>query len=176
MPSILAIKAIVAALILAALTAAGWALERHIEGLGAAKQFTLDNAAAIKQKVAAARLLADLQIDADRATKALLDFKNTLEVDREKSQAKNIADLRARTAGPRLQFTTEGGGCRPSSPGPATATATAASDQSPTVVQLPEPLNGNLLQFAADAQSLAIDYGVLYAYVNDPKMACTLQK
>lgn len=37
MPSILLIKAIAAVLTLAALTAALWALERHVEGLGAAK-------------------------------------------------------------------------------------------------------------------------------------------
>lgn len=127
-----------------------------------------------KQKREASAKLAE-EIEKTRLARLELQaLISKMEKDREDAQAKNAADLRARRAGPRLQYAAEtgsgGSGCA------AKAGADgAAKDPGPALVQLPEPLNGNLLDFASDAQSLAIDYGTLYGYLHNPKLVCELR-
>ena len=127
-----------------------------------------------QQMQAAAKLQAEIQRRLEAQT-ALSNLISQTENDREIQQLKNRADLRARQSGPRLQFTAQAARCGASGDTAASAAAGSASDPSSTTVQLPEPLNGDLLQFAADAQSLAIDYGVLYTFVHNPKLVCELR-
>ncbi len=157
-----------------ALLAALFFAERYIEGLGYSRARAEDQAAAATLKAQAATTLAT-------ETKAKLDAQAQLsnliaekEIDRENKQLANRADLRTRQSGPRLQFAAEAG-CGSGRGGAAGAAPGAPSDPGATVVQLPEPLNGNLLGFAADAQSLAIDYGVLYDFLHNPKLVCELR-
>ena len=151
-----------------ALLAALYFGEQYIEGRGYDRARAEDTSATNQLK---AQQATELAIE----TKARLDAQTKLanliaqkEIDRENKQAANRADLRTRQSGPRLQFTAETGCTQSAAPG-------AAADAGTTVVQLPEPLNGNLFGFAADAQSLAIDYGVLYDYVHNPKLVCELR-
>lgn len=149
--------------------------EQYIEGLGYDRRAAEDSVAMEKQKREATAKLATLTQEKLTALAALASLTAQLEKTREDLQLKNAADLRARRAGPSLRFTTQAAGCGGSgggaeSPAPGSTTYAAA-----TVVQLPEPLNGDLWQYAADAQSLAIDYDVLYRYVHNPKLVCELQ-
>lgn len=137
-----------------------------------------DTATIEKQNDEAAAKLAELTQEKLTALAALAALKSDLEKTRETLQSKNAADLRARTAGPRLQFTTQtaSAGCGGGS-GSATSPAPGpAADASTTVVQLPEPINGDLWQLAADAESLSIDYGVLYTFLHNPKLVCELRQ
>ena len=115
-------------------------------------------------------------------TKAKLDAQTQLsnliskaETDRETQQIANRADLRKRTSGPRLQFFAEApgrGAGGDSAQGPALGTT---ADPAGAAVQLPRKINDDLFEFAADAESLKIDYRVLFDYVHNPKLVCELQ-
>ena len=151
--------------------------EQYIEGLGYDRRAAEDSAAMETQKNESKTLLAQLtQERADNAT-ALANLTNLLEKAREDLQFKNSADLAKRLPGPSLQYvTTQAAGCGRgggSTEGPAPG---AAPDAGTTVVQLPKQISDDLWQLAADAQSLAIDYGVLHAYVHNPKLVCELRR
>ena len=151
--------------------------EQYIEERGYNRRAAEDSAAIEKVKTEATAKLATLTKDRLDAATELANLKTQMEKTRETLQSKNTADLRGRLVGPGLRFTTNktAAGCGRSggsTPGPAPG---AAPDAGTTVVQLPEPINGNLWQYAADAQGLAIDYGVLYSYVHNPKLVCELQ-
>jgi hypothetical protein len=106
---------------------------------------------------------------------AFAELKTKLEKQRETLQAQNTADLRRRIDGPRLQFAAEAPRCGGGGATAQGAQTSAAGDASTTIVQLPEPLNRALLEYAADAQSLAIDYSILYTFVNNPALSCELR-
>ena len=155
------------------LLAALFFAEQYVEGRGYARARAEDMAAVNAQKAeAAATLAAETAKTLANATR-LSDLIAKTETDRETLQIKNRADLRSRSAGPRLQFTAEArrGGGGDGTQGPATG---AACDPGPAVVQLPAAIDGRLRDLAADAQSVAIDYGVLYDYVHNPKLVCEL--
>ena len=148
--------------------------EQYVEGRGYSRARAEDMAAVNAQKAeAAATLAAETAKTLANATR-LSDLIAKTETDRETLQIKNRADLRVRSAGPRMQFTAEarrgaGGGDTQS---PASG---AACNPNPAVIELPRQINDDLWQLAGDAQSLAIDYGVLYGYVHNPKLVCELQ-
>lgn len=147
--------------------------EQYIEGRGYDRAEAEYQAATNQLKAdAAAELAAETKIKLDAQT-ALANLISTTEKDREKLQTQNASDLRARSFGPRLQFSTStgcwGGGGVTQSPAPGTA-----SDPGSTVVQLPAEIDGRLRDLAAAAQSLSIDYSVLYGYVHNPKLVCEL--
>ena len=153
---------------------AGWTM--HQRDIGAAREIAACNANTAAQKAEASSVLAKALADTAAAQAALADFKTKLEKDREISQAKNAADLRNRLAGQRLQFSAQIAGCRGGGAAAQSAAPGAAGDPAATVIQLPEPINGNLLRFSADAESLKIDYGILYSYVNNPALVCELRQ
>jgi transcriptional regulator with GAF, ATPase, and Fis domain len=100
--------------------------EQYIEGLGYDRRASEDAAAMAQQKQQATAKLAELTQDKLTALAALANLNSDLEKTREKLQSKNAADLRARTAGPGLRFTTQaaatgcgGGGGSTTSPAPA---------------------------------------------------------
>jgi len=149
--------------------------EQHIEQRGADRQLLVDQAVANKLKIEAAQVLATETAKTLANQTRLSDLIAKTETDRETLQIKNRADLRSRSAGPRLQFAAEavgrgdgGGGAQSPAPG-------ASSDPTGAVVQLPAALSGDLWDFASDAESLAIDYGVLWRYVHNPKLVCELR-
>lgn len=123
----------------------------------------------------AAEALAAEVIKTAKAQAELSTIIAKLETDRETEQLKNRADLRTRAAGPRLQFVAQAIGCRGGGGNAKAGALGPSGDARASLIQLPEPLNGNLWGYAADAQSLAIDYGVLYRYLHNPKLVCTLQ-
>ena len=136
---------------------------------------TEDIAALAIQKDEAAQVLAAETAKTIKDQGDLANLISKLETDRETLQAKNRADLRVRSAGPRLQFAAEagrgdgGGGTPAAAPG-------AAYDAGPAIVELPRQIGDDLWQLAGDAESLAIDYGVLYGYVHNPKLVCELRE
>jgi hypothetical protein len=147
--------------------------EQHIEQLGATRQAAVDQIASDNLKAQAANVLA-IETEKTRESETRLSaLISKMESDRETLQNANRADLRARQSGPRLQFTAQagrgaGGG------GTQGAETRATCDAGPAVVQLPAEIDGRLRDLAADAQSLAIDYGVLHEYVHNPKLVCEL--
>jgi septal ring factor EnvC (AmiA/AmiB activator) len=175
MTSILIRIAAAAALVAALLY--GWnRLTEHYVDQGRAQQKAVDQAAVQKLKDEATATLSAEKDKIIAGAAKLGTLIATLEEKRDAQQTAVAADLAARLAGPKLQFTTtKASGCGRSSPPPETATASAPSDPAPAAIQLPEPLNGNLFRYAADAQSLKVDYGILYEFVNDPNLVCALQ-
>jgi len=154
----------------------GWQeLTGHYIEQGRAEQKAVDQAAVNKLKAEAA---AALSLEKDKliaATVKLGGLISALEEKRDAQQTANAADLAARLAGPKLQFrTTAASGCGRSGGSPPTATASSPSNPETTIVQLPDRINDDLQRLAGKAQSLAIDYGVLYEYVNNPKLVCFL--
>ena len=92
-------------------------------------------------------------------------------------QANDLLDenlgLRASLASRSLRFVStvaaKGGTNRTCGPSAASSPSSSASAVEATVVQLPEPLAGNLRQFALDAQRLNIEYGKCYGWVSEGK-------
>ena len=163
---------LVAALLLLAAVALGL---YDVDQRGYDRARTEDVAALAVQKVEAARVLAAEAAKTIKAQGDLANFISKLETDREKQQIANRADVRLRSAGPRLQFTAEagrgdgGGGTPAAAPG-------AARNAGPASVELPRQICDDLWQLAGDAESLAIDYRVLYGYVHDPRLVCELRE
>ena len=149
--------------------------EQHIEQRGADRQLLTDQAVANKLKAEAAQALASETAKTLKAQGDLADLIAKLETDRETQQIANRADLRRRSAGPRLQFTAEVARCGGSGDSAQGSAPGATGNPAGAVVQLPAALSGDLWDFASDAESLAIDYGVLYRYVHNPAMVCELQ-
>lgn len=151
--------------------------EQYIEGRGYDRRAAEDAAAMGQQKSEAAAKLATLTQEKLTALAELASIKSELEKNREDLQSKNAADLRARRAGPGLRYVTNSpaAGCGRSGGGAESPAPGAAPDAGTAVVQLPEPINENLWQYAADAQSLSIDYGVLHSYVHNPRLVCELR-
>lgn len=161
--------------VFAAILAALFFGEQYIEGRGYDRARAEDMVATNKLKAEAAATLASETKKTLDATTKLNQLIAQQEKDREAKQVANRADLRTRQSGPRLQFRAEtgrgagSGGAQVPAPGTTT-------DAGSAVVQLPEPINGRLRELAADAQSLAIDYGVLYDFVHNPKLTCELRE
>ena len=153
-----------------------FAWEHHIRTDERVKVVTEYNVQITAQKTEAARVLALAMADAERARADLAALTTILEKNRDEAQAKNAADLRARRAGPRMQFTAQIAGCRSSGVAAQDGAPGATEDPSATVVQLPDKINGDLLELAADSQSVLIDYRTLYAFVNNPRVACELRE
>ncbi len=128
--------------------------------------------AVAEQKAEATQTLLRLTEERLKAQNALTALITKTEKDREKLQRQNTADLDARLAGERLQFSAR---CGQSGGSPEGAASGAPSDSSATVIQLPRKINENLFRLTADAESLSIDYKVLYEYVHNPKLVCELQ-
>jgi hypothetical protein len=131
-------------------------------------------AALSKQKVEAAQLLASETEKVLVAERQLNEIVRKAKNERDILQVKNAADLK-RLSATRLQFSTTEAGCRSGDSGTAGNPSAAASNPGATIVQLPEQINSDLRQLAADAQSILIDYGTLYAYVNRPDLVCELR-
>jgi hypothetical protein len=130
-----------------------------------------------KQKSEAAALRAQLtQERLDNAT-ALANLKTQLESKRETLQTANTADLHRRLTGPGLRYVApQAAGCGRSGGSPESPAPGPASDQATAVVQLPRAISDDLWQLSADAESLKIDYGVLYEYMHNPKLVCELRQ
>lgn len=130
-----------------------------------------------KQKAEATALLAQLTQERSTAATALANLTNQLEQTREKRQTANTADVNRRLIGPGLRYNApqSTAGCGRGSTSPEGPAPGATSDPATAVVQLPDALSRDLWQYAGDAQSLAIDYGVLYEYTHNPKLVCELQ-
>ena len=163
--------------VVAALLAALFYGEQYVEGLGYDRRAAEDAAVMGQQKSEAAAKLADLTQEKLTALAELANLTTRLEKTREDLQTKNTADLRARRAGPGLHFVTnpQAAGCGRSGGGTESPAPGAAPDAGATVVQLPRQISDDLWRFAADAESLKIDYGVLHAYVHNPKLVCELR-
>jgi len=128
------------------------------------------------QKIVAGNKLADLNRQFINQQTALDGLRSSVEQTREQLQSQNAADLRNRLGSGRLRVPVDsetagrwcGGGSAPAgAPG-------AAGDAGAASVELPEQTSDDLRQLAADAQSLAIDYRVLYDWVHNPRLACQL--
>ena len=159
-----------------ALLAALFYGEQYIEGRGYDRRAMEDDIAMGKQKQEATGRLATLTQEKLTALAELANLNSELEKNREDLQSKNSADLRARLAGPSLRYvTTQAAGCGRSGGGSESPAPGAAPDAGATVVQLPRQISDDLWQLAADAESLKIDYGVLHAYVHNPKLVCELR-
>jgi hypothetical protein len=159
--------------LLAALIAGYFSWSSHEQGVGADAERAIWVEKLDKQKAEAAALLLTAQDEATTARGKLKDTIEALGKQREQLQAENTASLRNYATTHRLQYTTTGSG-----QGCGNAKGRAAgstSDTSTTIVQLPEKINGNLFRLAGDADSLKIDYGILYNYVNNPKLVCELR-
>jgi hypothetical protein len=170
----LAIRVLLVFALVGAFIAGYFAWADHQQGIGEARAVARYELALSVQRDQAATELALVTKERNNAKYALVTLTNQLEKDREKLQAENAADLRKRRAAPRLQYTAEAPERRSGSESAAGDASSPASDASPAVVQLPESISGRLQELAADAQSLAIDYEILYRYVNNPKLACEL--
>lgn len=170
------LKIIAALALVAALVAGCQHRDAGLVEQGRAQQKAVDQAAQDKIKTAAAFELAAQTALTSAAEDRTLALKQELEVARETAQTANRAAVAARAAGQRLRFVAEtptdrcggGGG------GAQAAPDLATSDAGPAYVELPEPINRDLWGYAGDAESLAIDYGVLYRWANNPAMVCTL--
>jgi hypothetical protein len=162
--------------VVAGLLAALFFGEQYIESRGYDRAKAEDHVVFEKIKSDARATLLE-EVDKTRAAEqALNELTHQLETTREKLQAQNSADLRARRAGPRLQFAAkQGGGCGASRGGTESTAAGAPSDSGAAVVQLPQQINDDLWQLVGEAQSLAIDYRTLYDYVHNPKLVCELR-
>lgn len=161
-----------------ALLAALWAGEQYIEGIGAAKQFAVDQQAADELKREAARVLASETAKASAATQALQDFKTTQEKIDADSQ-NHIAGLadRLRTAarrdsgaaGPeRLRDPhAASSGCGPGGGGPAAPVAAAAADRAADGAQAPGLLSAELTELlrgqAREADTINLAYAACRA-------------
>lgn len=143
---------------------------------GRTEQRAVDQKAQDKIKADAAFELAAQTALTNAAEDRTLALKQELEAARETAQTANRAAVAARAAGQRLRFVAEAPSdrCGGGGGGAQTAPDIAASDPGPAYVELPEPINRNLWGYAGDAESLAIDYGVLYRWANNPAMVCTL--
>lgn len=114
-------------------------------------------------------------LDAETRLKTLTD---KMEAARAKSQADLAAVVRVRSAerlsfdAPAAEACGRGGG----SGGAQGGTGVAARDPTPTVtVALPGPIAARLWRAAGEAESLSIDYRVLFDWANNPKLVCELQ-
>lgn len=168
---------ILAVLALAAALVAG--CQKRDAGLleqGRAEQKAVDQAAADKLKADAAFTLAAETARALAAEGRTLELKQELEVARETAQTANRAAVAAHAAGQRLRFIAESPAdrCGGGGGGAQAAPDLPASDPGPAYVELPAETNRRLWELAGEAESLAIDYGVLYAWAHNPKMVCTL--
>jgi predicted transcriptional regulator len=163
----------VAAVVAAAVTACN----KRDEGLlerGRSEQRVIDQAAQDRLKADAQTALDAETARVRKAEEALATLTHQMEVEREKSQAAVRAAARVT---PRLQYAAPAAsGCRPSSDSAKTAPSEAASDPAPAVIQLPDPIAADIWGYAADAESLAVDYAVLYRWANNPKLSCVLEE
>lgn len=159
-----------------ALTLGYFAWANHQQGIGEARATERYNLAIAAQKQEAKTKLSELtqqKLEAEIALSKLIAQK---EKNREISQAKNAADLRNHLIGPGLHFnakiTGRGGGG-----GSAENKADQPTrDAKTTNIELPKQISDDLWQFAADAQSLSIDYEVLYNHLHNPNLVCELRK
>lgn len=173
MKSIL-IRIIAAAAIFAAIGFGWHKLTESYIAQGRAEQKAVDQAAVQKLKDEATATLSEEKDKIIAGAAKLSALINNLEEKRDAQQSAAANDLATRLAGPRLQFVTKTSGCGRGSGSTETKTASTTSDPTPATVQLPEPLNGNLLRLVGAAESLRVDYAALHAYVNDPKLICVL--
>jgi hypothetical protein len=166
------VKVIVALALVAALVTACQHRDKGLIAQGRAEQFAVDQAAADKLKVEARTAL---EAETARVTEAqyqLYSYTRSLEAKREKTQT--VVRTVQRDI-PRLQFTTESDRCGRSGDSAAAQASGPAADPTPTVVQLPDPVAADIWEYAGDAESLAVDYAILYEWAHNPKMVCTLQ-
>ncbi len=129
-------------------------------------------------KAQAVKVLAKIineNLDAETRLKTLTD---KMEADRGKAQTDLAAVVQRRAATERLSFTApateaggrgRGGGSTEGQAGVATADPAAT-----TTIVLPERVSGRLFARAGDAESLSIDYRLLFDWVNNPKLVCEL--
>jgi hypothetical protein len=160
--------------VLAALVIGYFSWRTHERGVGADTEREVWVAKLDKQKTEAAAILLTAQDEATNARGLLKANIEALGKQREQLQAENTASLRSYAATHRLQYTTKGSGssCNAAKGG----APSSASDTDTTTVQLPSKISDDLYQLAADAQSLSIDYSILYTYVNNPKLVCQLNE
>lgn len=106
-----------------------------------------------------------------------LTLKYELEATREKVQSANRAAVSARISSERLRFIAEKPStdqCGQSSGGTKTETDSASIDAAPTYIELPRRINEDLWELQGKAESLKLDYNLLYQYVHTPGMVCTI--
>ena len=143
--------------------------------VGRQEQKEVDQAATDKIKAEARAALAAETAKVQKANDLLKTLVTQTEVDRDKAQQSNADNARA-LADVRLRFRAPAGGCGPSGGGSQGGTGTSPQDSKATYVELPEPISRNIRKLIEDADSLLIDYGVLYTYVSNPKLVCELRE
>ncbi len=152
-------------------------VEQHVENIGYDRRAGEDKSAMDEQKAKASAELAALTKEKLEAATQLANLKTQLENQREIQQTQVRSAVQQHIANDRLHFTTnKAAGCGSSGPGTGSPAPGPASDTSTTVVQLPGQINDDLWKLAGDAESLKVDYGVLYAYTHNPKMVCELRQ
>lgn len=159
-----------------ALTLGYFAWANHQQGIGEARATERYNLAIAAQKQEAKTKLSELTQRKLEAEIALSKLTAQMEKDREILQAKNAADLRNRLIGPGLHFNTKIAGRGGSGGGTENKADQPTGDAGTTRIELPKQINDDLWQLAADAQSLAIDYEVLYNHLHNPNLVCELRK
>lgn len=159
-----------------ALTLGYFAWAAHEQGIGEARATERYNLAIAAQKQEAKTKLLKLAQDKLEAEMALAKLIAQMEKNREISQAKNTADLHRNLIGHVLHFSTKIAG-RGSSGGSTASKADQPTGNAETAdIQLPKQINDDLWNLAADAQSLAIDYSILYNHLHNPNLVCELRK
>lgn len=131
-----------------------------------------------KVKLQKAQAVLLLKTATDQATEARLQLAASIEElgkQREKLQAENAASLLDYAATHRLRFRAAKG-CGVSGDTAQSGAPSTADNTDSTYVQLPDKVNSDLFRLAGDAQSLAIDYSILYKYVNNPRLVCELKE
>lgn len=168
----------IAGLLLAALAAGFVSYRDSQRDIGRDAERLLWQGRLTEQKTEAQTVLQEAQDKLAASDKLLTASIKALGDQREKLQAANRADLAKYAATHRLQFRTQEGDGGGRGGGVITTTSEAGTSihAAATFVQLPEKVNDDLFSLAGDAQSLLIDYKVLYEYVHDKKLVCSLRK
>lgn len=165
------VKVIAALALVAALVTACQQRDKGLIEQGRAEQLAVDQAAANEIK---AEARAALEAESARVIEAqyqLYSYTRSLEAKREKTQ---VVVRTVQRDVPRLQFTAESDGCRRSGDSAPSQASGPTPDPAPAIVVIPDQVAANLWSYAGDAESLAVDYAILYEWAHNPKMVCTL--
>lgn len=163
-------------LLVIALLSALYAGEQYVESIGYDRRSAEVSEALEKQREEVAALRGKLLTERAANADALAKLIKQMESERGKNQNAVADDVARRRSGPSLRYVTKDPGqCGRSSASPETGTPGAAADTSPAIVQLPRQINDDLLGLLGEAESLKVDYSVLYRYVHNPKLVCELQ-
>lgn len=166
---------IVRLLLVLAVLAALVSGEQYVESVGYDRRDAEAVVEAKTQSDTATALRERLRTEKTEHAEALAALTKQMEKARDQSQTKNTTDIARRLDGAGLHYSTaksadtgcRSGGTKDSAPG-------TANDAGTADVQLPRRINDGLFKLLGAAESLKIDYGVLYTYIHNPKLVCEL--